>query len=76
MALRLMVKLKNDLKSLHTQGHLVGSFGRPCDSWSWGPEFEPHIGCRDHLKKKKKKVPILNGETKNREIAQMWLSKS
>ena len=32
--------------------HLVGSVGRACDSSSQDCVFEPHIGCRDCLKRK------------------------
>ena len=31
--------------------HLAGPVRRPCDSWSQGREFKPHVGCKDYLKK-------------------------
>ena len=34
---------------------MAGLFGRICDSWSQGHEFEPHVGHGVCLKKKKKK---------------------
>lgn len=36
-------------------GHLTGSVSRACHFWSWGCEFESHIGCRDYFEKNYKK---------------------
>lgn len=41
------------------QGHLAGSFCRACNSWSQSPEFEPHVGNRVDLKKRKRKKVYL-----------------
>lgn len=33
--------------NISVTGHLTGSVGGGCDSWSQGSEFEPFIGYRD-----------------------------
>lgn len=35
-------------------GWVPGADSRACDSQCQGHEFKPHVGCKDHLKKKKK----------------------
>lgn len=39
------------------EGCMAGSVRRRvCDSWFQGSGFEPHLGCRDHLKINKNKI--------------------
>ena len=40
------------VKSSLLLGHLAGSVGRGYSSWSRGPDFQPHAGCRAYLEKK------------------------
>ena len=40
-----------ELKIL-VEGHLAGSVGRACESWSQGHEFKPHVGHGAYIKKK------------------------
>ena len=41
-------------KNTLVEGHLAGSIGRACDSWSLGHKFEPHIECRVSYNEKQK----------------------
>ena len=46
------------LKHQQALGCLTDSDSRACNSWSWGGQFEPHIGCRDFLKIKSLKHTV------------------
>lgn len=48
----------NYLKVMYLSGHLAGSLGGSCNSWSWCPQFKPHVGCRAYLKKKKRQQKL------------------
>ena len=39
-------------------GHLDGSVGRACNSWSRGDEFKPHVSGGAYFKKKKKMLCV------------------
>lgn len=48
--------LCSTLREKVNEGHLAGSVGGPCYSWSWGHEFKPHVEHGAHFKKIKVKI--------------------
>ena len=44
-------------RKMGIEGHLTGSVGRACDSWSWCCMSELHVGCGDYLKLKSLEAP-------------------